>query len=252
MIPEQQEYFQREPDRERSGRRNARSRKSDLEDATEDEDDESEKSESNNSGASGSLFGDSMSSDSMPLESLKTGSSLYSLYDKPFDTELSSSSASTNCLGAKAGVFGDSMPSESLKAGSLFDSPSAPREMDAQLTKLNGEIDGINAQILAEKAEWKTEENPDKAAVYLKSIEDLKYKEKVLIADRSKLLAAIAVPAPGKNTPLAIDAYRLPLYTSIQYPSLLVLSALSLLFVSTFSNLRQLCLVLSLCSYEAC
>ena len=78
---------------------------------------------------------------------------------------------------------------------------SAPRKMDTQLTKLNDEIDAVTKKIDEEKEEWKTA-TPEKAAVYLKSIDVLNEALKGLRASRDRIIdAATAAPAPGKNAP---------------------------------------------------
>ena len=84
--------------------------------------------------------------------------------------------------------------------------------INKQLTDLKGEIDATTKKIDAKEEEWKIA-SPEDKPVILKSIEDLKVKEKGLLASRDKLFNALApAPAPGKNTPLAFDFSAPPVY----------------------------------------
>ena len=94
---------------------------------------------------------------------------------------------------------------------SPFDSTRGPgrpidtsfRKTAKQLSKLNGEIDAIAAEIRVKEA--KRESTPDVAekAIILKSIDVLNSRLERLIATRDKLIdasIAVPVPVPGKST----------------------------------------------------
>ena len=87
-----------------------------------------------------------------------------------------------------------------------------------QLDKLNKEIDAT-VILIAKKEEKrdKTSDGTEKAIILDSAIKVLYSDRSVLIADRSRLLAA-AAPAPGKNTPLAVDASVPPLYAKHTTP----------------------------------
>ena len=72
-------------------------------------------------------------------------------------------------------------------------------ETSTQLKDLKGEIDDITRKIDAKEKTLETAEG-DKASDLRTSIAVLYSDRSVLIADRSRLLAA-PVPAPGKNAP---------------------------------------------------
>ena len=96
--------------------------------------------------------------------------------------------------------------------------------MTTQLKMLKDEIDAVTKKIDEEKEEWKTA-TPEKAAVYLKSIDVLNEALKGLRASRDRIIdAATAAPAPGKNPPLALDASVPPLHANSQHPPLVVAS----------------------------
>ena len=68
---------------------------------------------------------------------------------------------------------------------------------------MNGEIDALTKKIDAIEEEWKKEANPERAAVFLKSIERSNDEKKALLAHRHEITLRLpaAAPAPGKNAP---------------------------------------------------
>ena len=86
-----------------------------------------------------------------------------------------------------------------------------------QLDKLNKEIDATVILIAAKEEKREKTDDVDEKAFLRDSIKGLYSDRSVLIADRSRLLAA-AAPAPGKNTPLAVDASVPPLYAKHTTP----------------------------------
>ena len=78
-----------------------------------------------------------------------------------------------------------------------------------QLKDLKGEIDAVNIEIKAEKAEWKKATAEDKT-FYAQSIQDLREKEKALIDNRKQLTTTNASSSSqGKDISTAVFPAKL-------------------------------------------
>ena len=87
-----------------------------------------------------------------------------------------------------------------------------------RITRLEGEIDELSKEIREEKKKRDaTADDTEKAIILDSAIKVLYSDRSVLIADRSRLLAA-AVPTPGKNPPLTADASVPPLHANTPTP----------------------------------
>jgi hypothetical protein len=94
-----------------------------------------------------------------------------------------------------------------------------------RVTKLDEEIGAITIKIDAKEEKLETAEG-DKADDLRDSLTDLRAERAALRTQRHELslLLPAADPAPGKNTPLAVDASVPPLYANTLHPPLVVAS----------------------------
>ena len=79
-----------------------------------------------------------------------------------------------------------------------------------QLNKLNGEIDAVNIEIKAEKAEWKNATTADRMTFYAQSIQRLDDEKKALIDHRKQLTTTNASSSSqGKDISMAVSLAKL-------------------------------------------
>ena len=78
-----------------------------------------------------------------------------------------------------------------------------------QLKDLKGEIDAVNADIKDKEAEWKNATTAEDKAFYAQSIQDLREKEKTLIASRDRLFANASSSSQGKDISMAVSPAKL-------------------------------------------
>ena len=77
-----------------------------------------------------------------------------------------------------------------------------------QLKDLKGEIDAVNIEIKAEKAEWKKATAEDKT-FYAQSIRILEEKEKALMTTRDRLITNASSSSQGKDISMAVSPAKL-------------------------------------------
>ena len=77
-----------------------------------------------------------------------------------------------------------------------------------QLKDLKDEIDVANADIKDKEAEWKNATTAEDKAFHAQSIQDLREKEKTLIASRDRLIAA-SISSQGKDISMAVSPAKL-------------------------------------------
>ena len=77
-----------------------------------------------------------------------------------------------------------------------------------QLKDLKGEIDAVNIRIDAQMEEWKNATG-DRMTFYDRSIQDLREKEKTLIASRDRLFANASSSSQGKDISMAVSPAKL-------------------------------------------
>ena len=78
-----------------------------------------------------------------------------------------------------------------------------------QLKDLKGEIDAVNADIKAEKAKRENATTAEDKTYYDRSIQDLKEKEKTLLASRDRLFANASSSSQGKDISMAVSPAKL-------------------------------------------
>ena len=78
-----------------------------------------------------------------------------------------------------------------------------------QQHKLNEEIDAVNADIRAEKAKRENATTAEDKTFYAQSIQDLREKEKTLIASRDRLFANASSSSQGKDISMAVSPAKL-------------------------------------------
>jgi len=78
-----------------------------------------------------------------------------------------------------------------------------------QLNKLNGEIDAVNIRIDAQMAKRENATTAEDKTFYAQSIQDLREKEKTLIASRDRLFANASSSSQGKDISMAVSPAKL-------------------------------------------
>ena len=82
-------------------------------------------------------------------------------------------------------------------------------DITVQLKDLKGEIDAVNIEIKAEKAEWKKATTAEDKTFYAQSIRILEEKEKALMTTRDRLIATASISSQGKDISTAVSPAKL-------------------------------------------